>query len=230
MDNLVFEKHYQESGFASQRRYPNEALIRFLATHYFPLPMGKRAQVKILEIGCGSGANLWVIAREGFATYGVDIAPTSLALCKQMLKSYGATATLSVGTMQKLDFETASFDAIVDVMTVEHTDLEGHRATYQEVFRCLKKGGRFFSWHLGAESVSFTKGKGKKLDALTLDNVRNTKVPYSNSGVTCFITARVQQRLLVEAGFTNIRIERVTRSSNALKQETEYFSVEALKS
>ena len=229
MDNLVFEKHYKESGFSSQRRYPNEALIRFLAEHYLTLPKGRRTRIKCLEIGCGSGANLWMIAREGFDTYGMDIAKSSLALCERMLASYGTKAKLSIGNMKKLDFKDKSFDTIVDVMSVEHTDLQGHAETYAEVFRCLKKGGRFFSWHLGAKSISFTKGGGKKVDSLTVDNVRNTIVPYNNSGLTCFITSTVQRRLLHAAGFTDINIERVTRTYKNMKQQTEYFSVDAKK-
>ena len=229
MDNLVFEKHYKLSGFSSQRRYPNEALIRFLAEHFFSLPKGKRERLKCLEIGCGSGANLWMIAKEGLDAYGMDIAPTSIKLCKQMLVQYGVKAKLSVGTMQKLDFKEKSFDAIVDVMTVEHTNLQGHKETYAEVFRCLKRGGRFFSWHLGAQSISFIRGGGKRVDALTVDNVPNTAVPYSNSGLTCFITSAVQRRLLKKAGFTDIRIERVVRTYKNRTQQIEYFSVDAKK-
>ena len=229
MDNLVFEKHYKLSGFSSQRRYPNEALIRFLAEYYLSLPKEKRARIKCLEIGCGSGANLWMIAKEGLDTYGIDIAPTSIKLCKQMLVQYGVKAKLSVGTMQKLDFKDKFFDVIVDVMTVEHTNLQGHKETYAEVFRCLKKGGRFFSWHLGAQSISFTNGGGKRIDALTVDNVPNPAVPYCNSGLTCFITLAVQRRLLRAAGFKDIRIERVMRTYKDRTQQIEYFSIDARK-
>jgi len=229
MDNLVFEKHYKLSGFSSQRRYPNEALIRFLAEHYFSIPKGKRARIKCLEIGCGSGANLWMIAKEGLDTYGIDIAPTSIKLCKQMLTQYHVKAKVSVSTMQKLDFKDKSFDVIVDVMTVEHTNLQGHKQTYAEVFRCLKKGGRFFSWHLGSKSASFVDGGGERVDTLTVDNIPNTAVPYSNNGLTCFITPEVARKLLKSAGFIDIAIERVTRTYKNMKQEMEYFSISARK-
>lgn len=229
MDNLVFEKHYKLSGFSSQRRYPNEALIRFLAEYYLSVPKGKRARIKCLEIGCGSGANLWMIAKEGLDTYGIDIAPTSIKLCKQMLVQYGVKAKLSVGNMKKLDFKDNFFDAVVDVMTIEHTDLQGHQETFSEIFRCLKKGGRFFSWHLGAKSISFMKGKGKRVDALTVDNIPNIEVPYHNNGVTCFITPTTVRHQLTTAGFRDIKIERVTRTYKNMAQEIEYFSIEAHK-
>lgn len=229
MDNLEFEKHFQETGFASQRRYPNEQVIQFLAAHYFSLPRLKRKKIKVLELGCGSGANLWMIAEEGFDTYGIDIARTGIRLCRKMLKSHGVTASLAVGNMRKLPYRGGQFDAIVDVFTVEHTTLEGHRQTFAEVFRCLKPGGRFFSWHLGSKSISFTRGGGKKLDRYTTEDTPNTNVPYANNGITCFITVPLAKNMLAQAGFIDITVERVTRSYKNLTQEVEYFAISARK-
>jgi len=68
----VFDKQYCERGMRAQRSYPNVALIQFVAANYFSLPQEDRCQLKILEIGCGSGANLWMLAKEGFDAYGLD--------------------------------------------------------------------------------------------------------------------------------------------------------------
>ncbi|MDP2669410.1 MAG: hypothetical protein Q8P07_06335 [bacterium] len=46
MDNLEFEKKFKESGFASQRRYPNEALIQFLAKNYFDIQREREREQK----------------------------------------------------------------------------------------------------------------------------------------------------------------------------------------
>src|SRR3989344_8080282 len=90
----LHERQYHTRGFAAQRRYPNEALVQFLAAHFFDLSKAARKRIKILELGCGSGANLWMLAREGFDTYGVDAAPTALSLCKKMLHSWKVSAHL----------------------------------------------------------------------------------------------------------------------------------------
>lgn len=229
MDNLEFEKKYRTSGSASQRRYPNEQTVQFLASHYFSLPQSKRRNVKVLELGCGGGANLWMVAKEGFDAYGVDIAPSSIALCKRMLKGYGVKAKLSTGNIKKLDFKNDFFDVILDVFTVEHTTLAGHRQAFTEAFRCLKHGGRLFSWHLGSKSINFTRGGGTKLDRYTVDNTPNTNVPYANNGITCFITAPLANKMLKEAGFTDISTERVTRTYRQMTQEVEYFAITARK-
>ncbi len=229
MDNFLFEEGFRRIGFFSQRRYPNEQVIQFLASHYFSLPRSKRRKIKVLELGCGSGANLWMLAKEGFDAYGMDIAPSAMKLCKQMLEHYDVKAKLSVGNMKHLDFKGNFFDAIIDVMTVEHTDLKGHAETYREIFRTLKGGGRFFSWHLGSKSVNFTHGGGKKLDRYTIDNVPNTHVPYANNGITCFITAKRARQMLAKAGFLDIIVERITRTYRQMTQQVECFAISARK-
>jgi len=229
MDNLGFEKRYKREGFAFQRRYPNEQVIQFLASYYFSFPRSKRKKIRVLELGCGSGANLWVIAKEGFDAYGIDLAPTSIELCKQMLAQYDVKAKLSVGNMKHPDFGSSFFDAIIDVVSLQHTNLKGHQEAYENIFHCLKKGGHFFSWHLGSESINFKNGGGKKLDRYTVDNTPNTNVPYDNVGILCFLTAPLAKRLLQAAGFTDIHIERVTRTYKDMTQKVEFFAISACK-
>lgn len=229
MNNLDFDRMYREKGLAAQRRYPNEPLIQFLAEYYFSIPKKRRGDTRILEVGCGSGANLWMIAQEGFDAYGMDISEAALELCAEVLQNYSVHAKLSAGTMQKMDFMDSFFDAVVDVLSVEHVDLEGHRAVYREIFRCLKKGGRFFSWHLGAGSVNFKEGGGRRIDRQTIDNAPNPEVPYSNNGLTCFLTPPSARRLLSDAGFSDISIERTVRTYKNMTQKIEYFSIHAMR-
>jgi 2-polyprenyl-3-methyl-5-hydroxy-6-metoxy-1,4-benzoquinol methylase len=61
-----------EQVFLSQAwgKYPSEDLIRFVARNFYKSE--DRSRVKILEVGCGPGANLWFFAREGFSFSGVD--------------------------------------------------------------------------------------------------------------------------------------------------------------
>lgn len=229
IDNLEFESHFKTRGFASQRRYPNEPMLQFLAENYFFLSPIVRKETRILEVGCGSGANLWVIAREGFDAYGLDIAKSAFPLCKKMLRGYGTSAKLRVGNMRALPYKKDFFDAIVDVLSIEHTTLEGHEQAFANIFRCLKSGGKFFSWHLGAGSISFIKGGGKRLDRCTTDNTPNNDVPYPNNGITCFLTAPLAKKMLNAAGFIDIHIERITRTYKDMTQEIEYFAISAKK-
>lgn len=229
MNDLQFEKDYKAKGLASQRRYPNEALIKFLAENYFSLPIKKRKKIKILELGCGSGANLWMMTKESFDVYGIDVAPTGIKLAKRMMKLWSVSARLEVGNMRKLNFPDNFFDAIVDVVSVQHTDLKGHREIYQETYRCLKSGGLFFQWHLGARSISFREGKGRKIDESTLSEISNPKVPFYGCGLICFLTPKKAEKMLGTAGFKNINIETYTRTYKNRSQKIEYLAIQCEK-
>src|SRR6266567_279496 len=101
---IFYEASYKQEGAAAQRRYPNEELCRFMGRHYLHLPRERRSDIRILEVGCGAGANLWMIAREGFDTYGIDLSEEAIRLCRLMLHSYGTKATLHVADMTATPF------------------------------------------------------------------------------------------------------------------------------
>src|SRR5262249_61470196 len=93
----VWEDIFRSSDWG---KYPPEELIRFVARNYFRAP--DRKQVKILEVGCGTGANVWFAAREGFDAYGIDGSPTAIRKAEQRFQKEGLTATWKVGDFVKL--------------------------------------------------------------------------------------------------------------------------------
>ncbi|MCK4553853.1 class I SAM-dependent methyltransferase [Candidatus Parcubacteria bacterium] len=229
MDNLEFEKVYKEKGINAQRRYPNEALIRFLTSNYFHLNKDERKNCKILELGCGSGGNLEMMVCEGFTVYGIDIAETGIEVAKKMMEYKGFYADLRVGNMKKLDFEDNYFDAIVDTVSVQHTDMDGHIKVFKEAYRRLKYGGKFFSWHLGARSISFLDGGGKYIDRLTLDKIINPNTPIQSGGMICFLNPTDAKEMLELAGFKNIKIEIINRTYCGMTKVIEYLEIQAEK-
>src|ERR1700746_446963 len=112
-----YEKSYESSGFEAQRRYPNEELMRFMGRTLLSLPQQKRKEIRVLEAGCGSGGNLWGIAREGFDNYGIGLSAEGINLCHQMLKAWECDGALQVGDMTDLPYETNFLDAVVDVFS-----------------------------------------------------------------------------------------------------------------
>ena len=62
-----WERIFSENEYG---KYPSEELIRFVAINYYKVP--NRNEIKILEIGSGTGPNLWYLAREGFRVVGVE--------------------------------------------------------------------------------------------------------------------------------------------------------------
>lgn len=128
-------------------RYPGEDLVRFVMGHY-----GRRedrASVRLLEVGCGTGANLWFMAREGFSAHGLERAPSGVALCERRLDAEcpgwrEAGGEVQVGDLLALPHADDSFDAAIDVVAVCYSPFDQARAAYRELARVTRPGGRLF--------------------------------------------------------------------------------------
>lgn len=183
----AFDKQFQEKGMRSQRSYPNEFLIQFIASNFFKFSADDRKKIRILEIGCGSGANLWMLAKEGFEVYGLDSSQTGIDLATRHLEDkWGVRAVLSQGSFTKLPYEDEYFDAVVDVVSLQHLTVEDCHQALDEVSRVLKKGGVFFSYRLSDHSIMFEHSGGSKIDAATVSNIEADSMPLANNGPTSF--------------------------------------------
>ena len=88
----------------------------------------------ILDVGCGTGANLQMLSQFG-AAEGVDVSIEALEFCRAR-----GLAKVKQGAAETLPYEDASFDLVTGLDVVEHLDddLSGLR----EMRRVLRPGGR----------------------------------------------------------------------------------------
>lgn len=153
-----------------------------MGRYFFGIPAEKRSAVRFLEVGCGSGANLWMIAREGFSAHGLDFSGASLALAAKMLANYKAVGHLLQGDMTSIAHPAASFDAVVDVFSSNCLDNAGHAKFLDEVARILKPGGRFFSYTPSQNSDAWRDHEPATLiDDSTLDGIKRPSSPYAGN-------------------------------------------------
>ncbi len=88
---------------------------------------------KILDVGCGTGANLEMLRQFGVAE-GVDVSDDALEFCRQKgLKVHK-------GLAEELPFADEIFDVVTALDVVEH--LDDDVAGLKEMFRVLKRGGK----------------------------------------------------------------------------------------
>ena len=157
----VFDIQYKNLGMGSQRMYPNESLIQFTGSRYFNMTMANRKNIRILEVGCGSGANLWMLSKEGFDTYGIDSSMEAINLALNHLREkWNVDADLRVGSFTEIPYEDEYFDAVVDIVSLQHINLEDTRLALNEVYRVLKPNGNFFSYRLSDHSVMYDNSGG----------------------------------------------------------------------
>lgn len=225
------EATYAARGFAAQRLYPNEEFLRFMGRNFFGIPVTERGGIKILEAGCGSGSNLWMIAREGFDAYGIDFSPTAVSYCQAMLAKWGATATVRIGDMTALPFPDASFNAVADVFSAYSLTEAQFTAFLSETARVLKPGGRFFCYTPSKNSDAFKEpGTAKMLDPSTLDGIARTDAPYVGSNHPFrFVSEPEIEAVLAANGFATDYRERVARTYRGGSEYFEWIVVEAVK-
>ena len=89
---------------------------------------------RILDVGCGTGANLVMLSKYGDAE-GVDVSEDALAFCRER-----GLDKVKLGAGEELPYDDATFDLVTALDVVEHMDDD--LAGLKEMRRVLRRGGR----------------------------------------------------------------------------------------
>lgn len=203
-------------------RYPSEDLIRFVARAYYSAP--QRAEVRVLELGCGPGPNLWFLAREGFSVFGIDGSASAVEAARARLdhECPGWQGELVVGDFADLPFDDAMFDAVIDHEAVYCNDFDTSIGVYEAAHRVLKPAGRLFVRTFAQGSWGDGTGEAAGYHAW-----RPAEGPMGGKGFSRFSTRDDLERLL--SGFRLDSVERISRTAEAGSQQVTEWIVEATK-
>ena len=132
-------------------RYPYDSVVTFVFRH---APRQKpRAAVRVLEIGCGAGNNIWFLAREGFQAYGIDGSATAITHARDRLAYERLAADLRVGDFTELPYADDLFDLVIDRCALTCVGRSAAARVVAEVARVLTPEGRF---HFNPYSTAHT--------------------------------------------------------------------------
>jgi len=94
-----------------------------------------RSDVRILDCGCGTGANVDLLSRFGRA-YGFDLTESGLRLGREMGRTRLARASVTA-----VPFPSASFDLVTSFDVIYALDDREEQTALAEMFRLLRPGG-----------------------------------------------------------------------------------------
>lgn len=155
-----------------QPKYPSEHVVRFIFSQ-FPREINKRDQLKILDLGCGAGANAVFLAGEDFQTYATDISETGLKVVEKRLKDNGLKAVLKIADMENQPFPDNFFDGVISFGVFYYNNRDGYQRAVSEMYRILKKGSKALVFSRTTDDYRF--GKGKEIEKNTfILNIEDT--------------------------------------------------------
>jgi ubiquinone/menaquinone biosynthesis C-methylase UbiE len=220
-------------------QYPSEYLIQWIARN---VPDdGARQTLRVLDVGCGAGANLWYLAEQGFTCTGMDISATALDRCKTLLSKRGQQAELVQGSITDLPFSANHFDIVIDLGGSACLPLATMPAYLSQLMRVLKPGGHFFACFPGAATTQ-SLPNNTPTKAMTHQNSTNPEsaplkpTPFfvatvpttlSNAATVQLFDQATLQTLLSD--FSTVQIEENMRSTHRQTQWLQHFWVDAHK-
>jgi SAM-dependent methyltransferase len=108
---------------------------RSLAQRLLASCLGRPAGIRILDAGCGTGANLLALAGSGEA-FGCDISEDALRFCRQR-----GIKKIARADAARLPYKSGSFDLVTLFDVLYHKAVASDVAVLEEVRRVLRPGG-----------------------------------------------------------------------------------------
>lgn len=141
----LWDKIFKENEWG---KYPAQSVIKFVARNFYSVET--RSDIKILEVGSGTGANLWFCTREGFSVYALEGSSVAVNRMYERLEKEGLSSNVlgsHIGDyLHTLDnIEDNSIDAIIDIESLYCNSFEKTQKILEKAFKKLKKDGVMLS-------------------------------------------------------------------------------------
>jgi 2-polyprenyl-3-methyl-5-hydroxy-6-metoxy-1,4-benzoquinol methylase len=97
-------------------------------------------QMKVLDLGCGTGALDFYLASNGSSVYGIDISDRAITSCKENAQAFDLNKKCQFKATTLEDFKTKDkFDLVLCIEVIEH--IEKDSAAIKKISTLLKPGG-----------------------------------------------------------------------------------------
>jgi tRNA (cmo5U34)-methyltransferase len=108
------------------------------------IPFARDSALKVLDLGCGTGALSGLVLREfpNAHVHAVDLAPNMLAQYAERHAEFAGRFDCAVGDFADRDLGSG-YDVIVSGLAIHHLDDAGKRDLYRRIAEALVPGGVF---------------------------------------------------------------------------------------
>lgn len=120
--------------------WPWDAVVTFLAQAEQFLGTN---ELRVLEVGCGTGSNLLAAKGRGHSVAGIDVSKTAIATARERL-GISSETDLHVGDFTLLPWLDSSFDIVIDRGALYCATPDQLRDAVVEITRVLERGGLFY--------------------------------------------------------------------------------------
>jgi ubiquinone/menaquinone biosynthesis C-methylase UbiE len=199
----------------SQSYFEDLVHSRFAYCPWMPEALGydETSGLRVLDVGCGQGIDVYRYALAGAETTGLDLTPRHIELARAHVAAMGLEAEIVQGDAEQLPFGESSFDRVSSNGVLHHTP-DMPRAL-REIRRVLAPGGEVRvivynrnSFHYWLQQVLYEGVlRGGLLKERSMAGVLSRGVEYSTIGARPLVrvySPKVVARLLLDAGFVGV--------------------------
>jgi SAM-dependent methyltransferase len=171
--------------------------------------------LRVLDVGCGQGIDVYHYALAGARATGIDLTPRHVELARAHVAAMGLEADIVEGDAENLPFADASFDRVSSNGVLHHTP--DMLAALRDIRRVLRPGGEARvivynrnSFHYWLTQVVFNGiARGQLFREGSMAGVLSRSVEYSRIGARPLVrvyTSAQMRKLMQNAGFTNVSV------------------------
>ena len=204
MQKHIWEKEYRNPKLVTKYNKPQSFFLKFLKD----LKKGRISKdliskdlrdLKILDLGSGTGRNSNYLAQKGVNVIGMEISKTAIKIAKKRSEEIGVKVEyLNYNIGSKYPFNNRGFDLVIDITSSNSLNEKERKIYLKEVCRVLKEDGVFF------------------VRALCKDGDKNAKFLLKNKA-----GKEKDTYIMPKTGLT----ERVFSEKNFIEIYSEYFKI-----
>ncbi len=165
----TWEKEYRDPKLVTKDDKPQADTLRFLKFLKKECALSLE-NLKVLDLGCGTGRNSNYLAEMGNDVCGIDISKTAISIAKERALKKGLRVDYAVGDIgNDYNIKDNFIDIVLDVTSSNSLNEKARENYLKEVHRVLKIGGHVFVRALCKDGDSNAKkliklNPGKEID------------------------------------------------------------------